>query len=76
METFETQGHTTREGRLNLSLNIGHPDADVRVVVQVSPLVAPAVPGWPLEYFTKVAGSMPDLERAPQGESEQRPPIG
>ena len=31
--------------------------------------------GWPLGYFDRVAGLMPDLERAPQGEFERRMPL-
>jgi len=74
-ETIETRGHTTPEGVLNLSVNVGVADADVAVVVQVSP-VAPTADvdanGWPIGYFDRVAGSIPDLQRAPQGQYEDR----
>jgi len=74
-ETRETRGHTTREGTLNLSVNVGIPDADVAVVVHVQSLPAPREldkNGWPVGYFEKVVGSMPDLERGPQGSFEKR----
>lgn len=77
-ETIETRAHTTREGVLNLSVDVGMPDADVSVVVQVRPLAAPHdvdANGWPRGFFERVAGSIPQLERAPQGQFETRLPI-
>ena len=74
-ETIEARGHTTREGMLNLSVNVGLADADVSVVIRVKPVIsADAVDehGWPLRFFDRVAGSMPDLQRAPQGQFEER----
>jgi hypothetical protein len=74
-ETFKTQAHTTEDGTLNLSVIVGLPDADVAVVVQVKAL-GPGRDldenGWPKNFFERVAGSMPDLERAPQGQFEER----
>ena len=73
--TRETRGHTTREGTLNISVNVGIPDADVAVVVHVKPWPGPhiaTVSGWPAGYFERVIGSMPDLQRAPQGSFEER----
>ena len=74
-ETRETRGHTTRDGTLNLSVNVGIPDADVAVTVHVESLPTPRVVdqnGWPAGYFERVVGSMPDLERGPQGSFEER----
>ncbi len=77
-ETVETRGHTTRDGVLNLSIQVGMNDADVAVSVRVRPLT-PAndvdANGWPKGFFEQVAGSMPNLERAPQGDFEDRPPL-
>jgi len=74
-ETIEAHGHTTPDGTLNLSVNVGVPDTDVAVVVRVKSL-APAgeadANGWPKDFFDRVAGSMPELRRAPQGQFEQR----
>jgi hypothetical protein len=74
-ETIEARGHTTRDGMLILSVNVGVPDADVSVVLHVKPLSAPGeldANGWPKAFFERVAGSMPELSRAPQGPFEQR----
>ena len=74
-ETVETIAHTTSDGLLNLSLHVGVTDADVAVSVRVTPLRRSEevdANGWPIGYFDQVAGSMPSLERAPQGEFEQR----
>ena len=77
-ETIEARGHTTRDGMLNLSVDVGLPDTDVAVVVQVKAL--PRVGdldenGWPKDFFERVAGSMPELRRGPQGEFEERQPF-
>lgn len=74
-EIIETRGHTTADGTLNLTVNVGVADADVAVTVQVRPL-SPVdeldANGWPIDFFERVAGSMPDLQRASQGEFEER----
>ncbi len=75
LPTIQTRGHTTPEGVLNLSVAVGFADAEVTVILQVKPIVpATAVDanGWPIGFFDKIAGSMPDLERPPQGEYEER----
>jgi hypothetical protein len=74
-ETRETRGHTTREGTLNITVNVGIPDADVAVVMHVQPLATPPEldkNGWAVGFFEEVVGSMPDLERGPQGSFEER----
>jgi hypothetical protein len=73
--TIETSGHTTAEGLLNLSLNIGVSNTDVAVVVRVRPLALSGevdANGWPRDFFERIAGSMPELLRAPQGHFEER----
>jgi hypothetical protein len=77
-ETREARAHTTRDGTLNLSVNVGIPDADVSVVVHVQTLPTPRAldtNGWPVSYFERVIGSMPNLRRAPQGSFEERPSL-
>lgn len=79
-EKIETRAHTTREGMLNLSVNVGIADVDVDVAVTVRVRAAAQVGevdenGWPKDFFERVAGSMPELERAPQGEFEERLPL-
>jgi hypothetical protein len=74
-ETVETFARTTPDGFLNLSLHVGVADADVAVRVRVTPIRPSGevdADGWPTGYFDQIAGSMPDLERAPQREFEQR----
>lgn len=76
--TIQTRGHTTPDGTLNLSVNVGLADADVAVVVHVRPLAPPEpvdANGWPVGFFDRVAGSMPELRRGPQGQFEERLPL-
>ena len=73
--TITASGHTNANGVLHLSLNVGVADADVAIAVQVKPRPAANETdpnGWPLGFFDRVAGSMPDLVRAPQGTFEDR----
>jgi hypothetical protein len=73
--TIETSGHTTVDGLLNLSLNVGLSNAAVAVVVRVRPLASTSdvdSNGWPKGFFEQIAGSMPELLRAPQGHFEER----
>jgi hypothetical protein len=74
-ETIEARGHTTRDGRLNLSVDVGLADTDVAVIVQVRALPRTEdldENGWPRNFFDRVAGSIPELRRGPQGEFEER----
>lgn len=74
-ETIETRGHTTEDGTLNLTVNVGVADADVTVIVHVkAPAPADVIDanGWPVDFFERVAGSMPELQRTPQGQYEER----
>ena len=77
-ETYETRARTTRDGMLNLSVNVGMADADVAVVVQVKSLASAEdvdANGWPKGFFERVAGSMPELRRGPQRPFEERIPL-
>lgn len=76
-DVIETLARTTGDGMLHLSLDVGVADAEVSVTVRVKPRPAADVDanGWPKGFFEQVAGSMPDIERAPQGEFEQRLPL-
>ena len=74
-ETIETRGRTTKDGTLNLSIKVGAADADVAVIVQVravTPEDRVDEKGWPSDFFERVAGSMPDLQRPSQGNFEDR----
>jgi len=77
-ETIKTNAHTTQDGMLNLSVDVGLVDVDVSVVVQVTPLTTRGEfdeNGWPKDFFEHVAGSMPELRRAPPGQFEERLPV-
>jgi hypothetical protein len=74
-ETIATRGHTGKDGTLRVTVNVGVPDADVAVVVHVKALTSADkmdANGWPVGFFERVAGSMPDLQRQPQGDFENR----
>lgn len=74
-ETIKAHGHTTPEGILNLSIQVGLADADVSIVMRLKPTVPREGMddnGWPLGFFERVAGSMPELVRATQGQFEDR----
>jgi hypothetical protein len=77
-KTIETRAHTTKDGRLHLSVDVDVPDVDVAVVVTVTPVNTPSAldeNGWPKGFFERVAGSMPELRRGSQGEYEVRLPL-
>jgi hypothetical protein len=77
-KTIETRAHTTKDGRLNLSLDADVADADVAVVVTVTPVpVGSPVDAneWPEGRLDRVAGSMLELCRGPQGDFEARLPL-
>ena len=78
-ETIETRAHTLADGRLELSLHTHAVDAEVAVTVVIRELARSADfdhNGWPAGFFDEVAGSMPELRRWPQGQFEEREPLG
>ena len=76
-KTVETRARTTKDGRLNLSVDVDVADADVDVVVTVKPVSTGPVDenGWPVGFFERVAGSMPELRHGSQGDFEARLPL-
>jgi hypothetical protein len=78
-ETIETRAHTVPDGKLHLSLDVGVSNADVDVTGHVKsapPTGEVDANGWPKGFFERVAGSMPELECAPQGGYEERQALG
>lgn len=74
-ESIEMRGQTNDDGILNLTVNVGVADAEVAVTVHVRELTASEetdANGWPIGFVERVAGSMPELQRPPQGEFEDR----
>lgn len=56
-ETIKTRGHTSEDGTLNLTVNVGVADTDVAVTVQVRTLTAADkidANGWPIDFFEQV----------------------
>ncbi len=77
-KTIETRARTTKAGRLNLSIDADVADADVAVVVTATPVsVGSPVDAneWPEGFLDRVAGSMLELCRGPQGDLEARLPL-
>jgi hypothetical protein len=64
-KTVDTRARTTKDGMLNVSVVVDVADAEGDVVVTVTPVTTAAVDGngWPIGFFERVAGSMPDLCR-------------
>ncbi len=58
-ETIETRGHTSKDGTLNLTVNVGAADAEVEVTLHVrpdNPSDQIDANGWPVDFFERVAG--------------------
>jgi hypothetical protein len=63
METVHLRAHTTPQGRLILDLPTTLEDSDVEVTVTVqSPSETPRdALGWPVGFWQRFAGSIPDF---------------
>jgi hypothetical protein len=75
---LEARAHTSSDGVLRLELELGIPNANVAITLRVLPAASKDdvdANGWPVGFFEKVAGSMPYLERPPQGDFEERVPL-
>ena len=61
-ETIETSGHSTKDGILNLSIQVGAADADVAVIVQVravTPEDRVDTNGWPSDFLSELPDRCP-----------------
>ena len=74
VKTITVESRVGSDGILKLQVPVGIPNSDVVViVVPVAPAEkSPEELGWPPGFFEQTAGSIPDLERAPQGNYEVR----
>lgn len=63
METVHLRAHTTAQGRLLLDLSTSLEDTDVDVTVTVQSPGDAAVDalGWPIGFWERFAGSLPDF---------------
>ena len=80
MITFPTKARTDADGALSLAIPTGLRDAEVEVVVVVESAGREKAVGaneWPEGYFAETFGSLRDfgLERPPQGQLPDRPPL-
>jgi hypothetical protein len=79
MKSITLHSHVGADGVLELKVPIGIANADVDIVVVVGATTpakkSPEDLGWPPGFFEETFGSIPDLERAPQGEYEIREEI-
>ena len=70
------KSHVGPDGVLHLQVPVGIANTDLEIVLVVVPVEAasktPEALGWPAGFFEETAGSLPALERPPQGEWEVR----
>lgn len=81
MQSITLRSHIGPDGILHLDVPVGIHDAEIEVMVTIRP-IAPNLDrnlgvdqGWPEGFFEKTFGSIPDLEREPQGELQEREPF-
>jgi hypothetical protein len=73
---LETRAHTGRDGKLQLELETGFPDAEVTIVVRpASSGAAHDANGWPSGQYEQSGSSMPDRRRSSSHEIEERLPL-
>lgn len=75
METLKLKARTGDDGRLSVTVPTPLPCEEVEVTLTYRPLPdlgETDANGWPIGWFERTAGSIPDLERPPQGEYEVR----
>ena len=70
MTTFNLHSHVGPDGILHLDIPLDLVDADLEVLVTVQPLGLTAA-----DILARTAGSIPDLERPPQGDYDVREPL-
>jgi hypothetical protein len=65
-KTIRSLEHTSADGKLTLRLDVGFSNADVSVVTEVKEMSRTDVDanGWPIGYFERIPGSMPDMKLA------------
>ncbi len=77
METVHLRAHTTAQGRLLLDLPTSLQDSEVDVTVTVqSPNDVPRdALGWPVGFWQRFAGSIPDFPDVGDVEPEEVEPL-
>ena len=81
MQSITLRSHVGTDGILHLQLPVELKNTDLEVTVTLR-AVAPKLDrnlgvdlGWPEGFFERTFGSIPDLEREPQGELQEREPF-
>lgn len=70
------QSHVNSDGTLIVRVPAELNNCDVTVTIEThQPPKTPEELGWPPGFFEQTFGSLPDLERLPQGELPQREPL-
>jgi hypothetical protein len=79
MHTIKLRSHVGSDGILKLQIPVGVQDTEIEVIVIVeSRLVRVAetnYQAWRPGFFEETFGSIPDLERFPQGALPEREPL-
>ncbi|MDI9640702.1 hypothetical protein QM565_33955 [Geitlerinema splendidum] len=80
MKSIKLRSHVGSDGILQLQVPVAHADQDLEVIViyqavEVESVKTPEALGWQPGFFERTAGSIPDLERPPQGVSQEREPL-
>lgn len=81
MQSITLRSHIGSDGILHLDVPVGVHDAEIEVTVTIQPVdpqpeaKTPEELGWPPGFFDRTFGSIPDLEREPQGEIQEREPF-
>ncbi|MBW4553200.1 MAG: hypothetical protein KME35_19115 [Aphanocapsa sp. GSE-SYN-MK-11-07L] len=78
MTTITLHSHVGSDGVLDLKVPIDLKNTDLEVTVTIK-AIPPKLDrdlgvdkGWPEAFFAETAGSIPDLERPPQGDYDLR----
>jgi hypothetical protein len=74
MQTVQLKARTNKDGTLALRVPTQLGEVEMDVTVSFRPLADEPLDdqGWPVGWIERTAGSIPDLERLPQGEFEVR----
>lgn len=77
MQSIKLRSHVGSDGILQLQVPVGHADKEIEVIVIYQAVEAdsaktPEELGWLPGVLERTAGSIPDLERPPQEEFQER----
>ena len=80
MHSIKLRSHVGSDGVLHLQVPVGVQNSDIEVMIIVQPIepekaTTPQDQGWPPGFFEQTFGSIPDLERPPQGAPQIREPV-